>query len=44
MIAANEQPQSYDPILGYMLKDYNENRLKFLEDMKKGKYNKKTGN
>ena len=42
-IAASEQPQSYDPILGGMLNDYSENRLKFLEDFKNGKYNKKTG-
>ena len=42
-IAASEQPQSYDPILGGMLTDYSENRLKFLEDFKNGKYNKKTG-
>ena len=37
-LAASEQPQSYDPILGKMLESYSDNRLKFLEDMKNGKY------
>ena len=40
-LAASEQPQSYDPVLGKMLENYSDNRLKFLEDMKNGKYKTK---
>ena len=36
-VAVIKQPISYDPILGNQLKQYSENRLKFLEDRNKKK-------
>ena len=36
-VAANEQPTSFDPSLGKQLVDYNNNRIKFLEERAKQK-------